>query len=68
MQETIEAVRNSFQADLDSFPTDQHEIDALRSKYFGIVMESNIHFAWSLLFSGLLILMPYIRLRLLTVV
>jgi len=35
----------------------------LRSKYFGIVKESNIHFAWSLLFSGLLILMPYIRLR-----
>ena len=35
MQETIEAVRKSFQADLGSFPTDQHEIDALRSKYFG---------------------------------
>jgi len=35
----------------------------LRSKYFGIIMESNIHFAWSLLFSGLLILMPYIRLK-----
>ena len=35
IQETIEAVRKSFQADLDSFPTDRREIDALKSKYFG---------------------------------
>ena len=35
MRETIEAVRKSFQADLDSFPTDQREIEALKSKYFG---------------------------------
>ena len=35
MQETIEAVRKSFQTDLDSFPADRHEIDALKSKYFG---------------------------------
>ena len=35
MQETIEAVKKSFQADLDSFPTDRREIEALKSKYFG---------------------------------
>jgi len=35
MQETIEAVRKSFQTDLDSFPTDRREIEALNSKYFG---------------------------------
>ena len=35
MQETIEAVRKSFQTDLDSFPTDRREIEALKSKYFG---------------------------------
>ena len=35
MQETIEAVKKSFLADLDSFPTDSREIDALKSKYFG---------------------------------
>jgi len=35
IQETIEAVRKSFQADLDSFPTDRREIEALKSKYFG---------------------------------
>ena len=35
MQETIEAVRKSFQTDLDSFPTDHREIEALKSKYFG---------------------------------
>jgi phenylalanyl-tRNA synthetase alpha chain len=35
MQETIEAVRKSFQTDLDSFPTDRREIDELKIKYFG---------------------------------
>ena len=35
MQETIEAVRKSFQTDLDSFPTERREIEALNSKYFG---------------------------------
>ncbi|HIF28583.1 MAG TPA: hypothetical protein EYQ40_08665 [Candidatus Marinimicrobia bacterium] len=35
IQETIEAVRKSFQADLDSFPTDRREIEALKTKYFG---------------------------------
>ena len=35
MQETIEAVRKSFQTDLDLFPTDRREIEALKSKYFG---------------------------------
>ena len=35
MQETIEAVRKLFQADLDSFPTDRREIDELKIKYFG---------------------------------
>ena len=35
MQETIEAVRKSFQTDLDSFPADRREIDALKIKYFG---------------------------------
>ena len=33
--ESIGSVRESFRADLDSFPTDQREIDLLRSKYFG---------------------------------
>ncbi len=33
--ESIASVRKSFRADLDSFPTDQREIDLLRSKYFG---------------------------------
>ncbi len=33
--ESIESVRSSFRADLDSFPTQQREIDQLRSKYFG---------------------------------
>ena len=31
MRETIEAVRKSFQADLDSFPTDQREIEAIHT-------------------------------------
>jgi len=35
LKETIEAVRKSFLAALDSFPSDQHEIDALKSAYFG---------------------------------
>jgi len=35
MQETIGAVRKSFQTALDSFPTDRREIEALKSKYFG---------------------------------
>ena len=35
MQETIEAVRKSFQADLDPFPADRREIEALKTKYFG---------------------------------
>ena len=35
MQEAIEAVRKLFQTDLDSFPTDRREIEALKSKYFG---------------------------------
>ncbi len=33
--ESIESVRSSFRADLDSFLTDQREIEQLRSKYFG---------------------------------
>ena len=33
--ESIASVRESFRTDLDSFPTDQREIDLLRSKYFG---------------------------------
>jgi phenylalanyl-tRNA synthetase alpha chain len=33
--ESIASVRESFRADLDSFPTNQREIDLLRSKYFG---------------------------------
>ena len=35
LKETIEAVRKSFLAALDSFPSDQHEIEALKSTYFG---------------------------------
>ena len=35
LKETIEAVRKSFLAALDSFPSDPHEIDALKSSYFG---------------------------------
>ena len=35
MQETIEDIRNSFLADLDSFPTERREVDSLKSKYFG---------------------------------
>ena len=30
-----------------------------RSKNFGIIMESNFHFLWSLSFTGLLVLLPY---------
>ncbi|MCS5651841.1 MAG: hypothetical protein NZ825_04340 [Candidatus Marinimicrobia bacterium] len=35
LKETIEAVRKSFLAALDSFPSDQREIEALKSTYFG---------------------------------
>ena len=35
LKETIEAVRKSFLAALDSFPSDPHEMDALKSIYFG---------------------------------
>ena len=35
LKETIEAVRKSFQTALDSFPTDQREIESLKSAYFG---------------------------------
>ena len=34
-QETIEDIRKSFLADLDSFPTERREVDSLKSKYFG---------------------------------
>jgi len=33
--ESIKSVRNSFRADVDSFPADLREIESLRSKYFG---------------------------------
>ena len=33
--EQIESVRNSFLADIESFPTNSLEIDAFRSKYIG---------------------------------
>ncbi len=33
--ESIQSVRESFRADIDSFPTDQREIESLRTKYFG---------------------------------
>ncbi|HDY75083.1 MAG TPA: phenylalanine--tRNA ligase subunit alpha [Candidatus Marinimicrobia bacterium] len=33
--ESIKSVRNSFRADIDSFPTDPREIESLRTKYFG---------------------------------
>ena len=35
MQETIEDIRKSFLADLDSFPTERRKVDSLKSKYFG---------------------------------
>ena len=35
INESIASVRKSFRADLDSFPSDQREIELLRSKYFG---------------------------------
>lgn len=33
--EQIDSVRNSFLADIESFPTNPLEIDAIRSKYIG---------------------------------
>ncbi|MFQ6678672.1 MAG: phenylalanine--tRNA ligase subunit alpha [Fidelibacterota bacterium] len=33
--ESIQSVRNSFRADIDSFPVDPREIESLRTKYFG---------------------------------
>ncbi|GIR89173.1 MAG: hypothetical protein CM15mP87_06650 [Candidatus Neomarinimicrobiota bacterium] len=33
--EQIDSVRNSFLADIESFPTNTPEIDAIRSKYIG---------------------------------
>ena len=35
LKETIEAVRKSFLTALDSFPSDTHEIEVLKSSYFG---------------------------------
>ena len=34
-----------------------------RSKNFGIIMESNFHFLWSLSFTGLLVLLPYLSFK-----
>ena len=33
--EQIDSVRNSFLTDIESFPTNPAEIDAIRSKYIG---------------------------------
>ena len=33
--ESIQSVRNSFRADIDSFPADPREIESLRTKFFG---------------------------------